>query len=166
MFVVGLKTVWESQTGEQMPGKRLSAIFSDLDFGFLGCGNPVRSPDDEKYMKHINAPVKRVKEPYSSKLKKRDEEDVDDGKSIRERPVSKDGLLFDLELLDNSLKKSTAEMSLMDDIVLELSSMNPNNTLLKKTSSMPQLCICEEPSTPRFVTNTLQADRPAQQRTC
>jgi len=45
-----------------MPGKRLSRIFSDIDFKFLGCGNPVSSRDDDgdRYTKRVNAPVKRM----------------------------------------------------------------------------------------------------------
>jgi len=129
-----------------MPGKRLSALFSDFDFSFLGCGNPVSSPDDEKYLKHCNAPVKRAKEPFSSKMKKSIDEGTEpcDLKSIRERPLSRDELLFDLEVLQNNLKNLDIESSLMDDIVHELSLLNPENTLLKKSISMPTLCITED----------------------
>lgn len=132
-----------------MPGKRLSAIFSDLDFSFLGCGNPVRSPDDEKYLKHCNAPVKRLKEPFTSQLKKQceDESESCHGKSAKERPLSRDELMFELELIQNNLKVLDVDTSLMDDIVQELNAVNPDNTLLKKSISMPTLCISEEAST-------------------
>lgn len=132
-----------------MPGKRLSAIFSDLDFSFLGCGNPVSSPEDEKYLKQCNAPVKRLKQSYTSKLRKSSEEVTESrsivAPSIRERPLSREELLFDLELLQTDLNNLDVESSsLMDDIVNELRLLHPNNTLLKKAISMPALCMSEE----------------------
>jgi len=141
-----------------MPGKRLSALFSDFDFSFLGCGNPVSSPDDEKYLKHCNAPVKRAKEPHISKMKKSSNEGIEscgDLKSIRERPLSRDELSFDLEALQNNLKNLDLESSLMDDIVHELSLLNPENTLLKKSISMPTLCIFEETPATNSISKSL-----------
>ena len=139
-----------------MPGKRLSAIFSDFDFNFLGCGNPVQSPDDEKYMKPCNAPVKREKQqPHAPKLKKQHEEECEsnDGKCTT-RPLSRDELMFELELIQNNLSVLDVDSTLLEDIVQELSCVNPDNTLLKKSASMPTLCIAEEASTSTLNTKT------------